>query len=212
MIDFLNKKHIVALMLMMALWACGNRNESTQPTVDYTVCCKLDKKVVKDSATLYVVDNTLKRKRMLGKLGQKDYMFTFTGQIDEPHVAIIKFKKEKTPFYFVLEPGVTKIEFTARQVIVSGGRQNHTYFQFINAIKSLQKQRKDNFKAYRKAANDSLLNAKTEEAYRQADHQLFDSIQSVCLSHMNAGNQASLIIRERYLNLLSNRSVTGITR
>ena len=213
MINILNKIHIVALMLMMALWACGNRNASTpQSSIDYTVSCKLDKKVAKDSATLYVVDNTLKRKRMLSKQGQKDCMFTFTGQVDEPHVAIIKFKNEKTPFYFVLEPGMTRIEFTARQVIVSGGRQNHTYFQFINDIKSLQKQRKDNFKAYCKAVNDSSLNGTSEEAYRQADHQLFDSIQSVCLRHMNAGNQASLIIKERYVNLLSNKSVTGITR
>ncbi len=214
MINILNKSHIVVLILMMALWACDNHKEaSPQATVDYTVCCKLDKKVAKDSATLYVVDNALKRKRMLNKQGQqKGGLFTFTGQIDEPHVAIIKFKNEKTPFYFVLEPGETKIEFTARQVIISGGRQNHTYSQFINAIKSLQKQRKTNFKAYCMAANDSTLNGKSEEAFKLVDHQLFDSIQSVCLRHMNTGDQASLIIRERYLNLLDNKSVSKLTK
>lgn len=100
MIDFLNKKHIVALMLMMALWACGNHNESTQPTVDYTVCCKLDKKVVKDSATLYVVDNTLKRKRMLGKLGQKDYMFTFTKSNRRAACGYNKIQKRENSFLF----------------------------------------------------------------------------------------------------------------
>ncbi len=213
MIGLLNKVHIAIAILMLALWSCDRHSGSSgQSLVDYTVICKLDKKVARDLATLYVVDNTLMRKRMLSVSGQSGGMFTFKGQIESPHVAIIKFDGEKRPFYFVLEQGTTNIEFSANKVIVTGGAQNHAYFSFINQVKWLQNQRKNNFKAYLKAAKDSTLTERAEKRFAITDQRLNDSIQALCLDCMNAGNSASLIIRERYVNLLDCENAAKLTK
>ena len=198
-------------VIILALSSCkDSKFPLANNSPNFTIKCKLEKSIKKDSASLFVVDQLLGCKRLITKIGSQDGVFCFTGQIDAPHVGIIEFKNESRPFYFIIEPGATDIEFTPKKIIVVGRKDNHEYFSFVQAIKLLQEQRKSNFKAYCKEASDSTLTAKKEENYKTNDHKLYDSIQSLSLKYINANNYASQIIKERYMYILDSINIKKI--
>lgn len=195
---------IAPVAAALALTACSHAPSSWQPMGDFVVTCHMTKAVAKDSATLLMADDNYGRLRLLG--GQHiDSVgtFTFRGQTSGDHVAVLRFSGEKQPFCFVLAPGATNIVIDKNRVVVTGSPQNHDYLSCLKAVRELQRQRRSNFAAYCKEAADSTLNAAKESRYQLTDHRLADSIQSVCLTGINAGTPAAKLIGERCMRLLT---------
>ena len=175
------------LLGIMALTGCDNSSHG----LDYRVTCVIDNKVSHDSATLLVLEDAYGQLRMCGTARGDNGTFTFTGQTDQPKVALIRWDNDSTePFYFVLEQGDTRITIKPDSWHITGSPQNSEYLHYINQ------------QEYLKMAADSSLRRDDEVRMVRQDSLLNDSLQRITVERINRGDAVSRIIKERYGKLL----------
>lgn len=201
------KKFFITLTILAGLCAatmgtgCG-RQRATEPK-DFTVTCRMEGTAHHDSATLLVLEESYNKLRVLDTAHDKDGTFTFKGQIDAPHVALIRWDNDSTnPFHFVLEQGNINLTIKADSWSIGGSRQNTDYQKFINQRNSIMNARVATWQEYLKAAEDKSLTHDDEVRMVRQDSLLNDSLQRITVERINRGDAVGRIIRERFAGQL----------
>ena len=186
---------ISSLLALMAITGCDNRPRG----IDYRVTCNVDKQLRHDSATLLVLEGAYNRLRLSGAARIHNGSFTFTGQTDQPKVAIIRWDNDTTqPFYFVLESGDTHISINPSSWTITGSPSNSQYLHYINQRNGIMDARLATWQEYLNMAADSSLKRDDELRMVRQDSLLNDSLQRITVDRINRGDPVGLIIKERY--------------
>ncbi len=194
--------YTIAIMLSMTLAGCGNDTRD-YTGMDYTVTITLDNSLRHDSATLLVLEEEYNQLHLCGKTVKKGDTFTFTGQIDKPKVALIRWDNDSSqPFHFVLESGDTHITLKPNAWSVKGSEQNAKYLHYVNERNGIMDARIATWQEYLKMAADSSLTQEDEVRMARQDSLLNDSLQRITVERINRKDAVGRIIRERYGNQL----------
>lgn len=186
---------ITTLLAIVAMTSCDNRQQG----LDYTVQCTLQGKHTHDSATLLVLEQDYNRLRVCAAQHSSQGTFTFKGQTDHPKAALIRWDNDTTrPFYFVLEPGHTRITINDSWWRINGSASNRDYQHFIRQHDAIINQRQANWQQYLSMAADSSLRRDDELRMVSQDSLLNDSLQRAIVERINRGDAVGHIIRERY--------------
>ena len=198
----MNKKNITTIMglaLAVLVAGCDGRERG----VNYTVNVTLDNKQHPDSATLLVLEEEYNQLRECGSARQQNGTFTFTGQIDKPKVAVIRWDDNQgEPFYLVLESGDINITIGQETWDITGSPQNSAYLHYINQRNGIMNARIATWQEYLKMAADSSLKRDDEQLMVRQDSLLNDSLQRLTVERINQGDAVGRIIRERYADQL----------
>ena len=186
--------HIV-LFLLYALCACSNTCH------DYTVNCSFTD-VKTDSVTLHVLEGDYDMMRMACAATVVNGEARLQGQIDAHVIAMLKISGVDQQVYFILEPGVTSMQFNSDCTLVHGGLLNHAYALIEQQRDDLSKQRMANRKQYLKLVADSTLTQKQELTMLKTDSVLCDSIQRITVTAINDGGLVGALVRQQYANTL----------
>ena len=190
--------YTIAILLCMVLAGCSNDTRDYDG-MDYTVTITLDNTLRHDSATLLVLEEEYNQLRECGKAGQKDGVFTFTGQTDKPKVALIRWDNDSTqPFHFVLENGDIHITLKPTAWSVTGSKSNAEYLRYVNDRNAIMDCRVATWQEYLKMAGDSSLTRDDEMRMARQDSLLNDSLQRITVERINRKDAVGRIIRERY--------------
>ena len=200
------KKSLLAGLLvgfcLMAMMTGCDRQRATG-LKKYTVTCTLDDKVSRDSATLLVLEENYNKLRVCGTARAQEDSFTFTGQIDAPKVALLRWDNDTTlPFLFVLEAGNIGINIKSGSWQVTGSAQNTEYMRFVRHRSSIMNTRADIWREYLVAAEKATLKREDELRMVRQDSLLNDSLQRITVERINRGDAVGRIIRERYASQL----------
>ena len=189
----------VSALLAIALMGC----DSGVRQMDYKVTCTLEGKQQHDSATLLVLEEDYNKLRVCGASRLTDGTATFTGQIDEPHVALIRWDNDSVqPFHFVLEQGDIHITLKSGSWDITGSPLNSQYLHYINQRNSIMDERLATWQEYLKSASGKTLKREDELRLVTRDSVLNDSLQRITVDRINRGDAVGRIIRERYGNQL----------
>ena len=189
----------VSALLAIALMGC----DSGVRQMDYRVTCTLEGKQQHDSATLLVLEEDYNKLRVCGASRLADGSVTFTGQIDEPHVALIRWDNDSVqPFHFVLEQGDIHITLKSGSWDITGSPLNSQYLHYINQRNSIMDERLATWQEYLNSASDKTLKREDEVRLVARDSVLNDSLQRITVDRINRGDAVGRIIRERYGNQL----------
>ena len=189
----------VSALLAIALMGC----DSGVRQMDYRVTCTLEGKQQHDSATLLVLEEDYNKLRVCGASRLADGSVTFTGQIDEPHVALIRWDNDSVqPFHFVLEQGDIHITLKSGSWDITGSPLNSQYLHYINQRNSIMDERLATWQEYLKSASGKTLKREDELRLVTRDSVLNDSLQRITVDRINRGDAVGRIIRERYGNQL----------
>ena len=189
----------VSTLLAIALMGC----DSGVRQMDYRVTCTLEGKQQHDSATLLVLEEDYNKLRVCGASRLTDGTVTFTGQIDEPHVALIRWDNDSVqPFHFVLEQGDIHITLKSGSWDITGSPLNSQYLHYINQRNSIMDERLATWQEYLNSASDKTLKREDEVRLVARDSVLNDSLQRITVDRINRGDAVGRIIRERYGNQL----------
>ena len=189
----------VSALLAIALMGC----DSGVRQMDYRVTCTLEGKQQHDSATLLVLEEDYNKLRVCGASRLTDGTVTFTGQIDEPHVALIRWDNDSVqPFHFVLEQGDIHITLKSGSWDITGSPLNSQYLHYINQRNSIMDERLATWQQYLKSASGKTLKREDELRLVARDSVLNDSLQRITVDRINRGDAVGRIIRERYGNQL----------
>lgn len=198
----MNKKKITTIMglaLAVMLTGCDKSDKS----INYTVKVTLDNKQHHDSATLLVLEEEYNQLRECGSARQQNGSFTFTGQIDKPKVALIRWDDDQSePFYLVLESGNINVTIGQDTWDITGSPQNSAYLHYINQRNGIMNARIATWQEYLKMAADSSLKRDDEQLMVRQDSLLNDSLQRLTVERINQGDAVGRIIRERYASQL----------
>ncbi len=198
----MNKKKITSIMglaLAVMLTGCDKSDKS----INYTVKVTLDNKQHHDSATLLVLEEEYNQLRECGSARQQNGSFTFTGQIDKPKVALIRWDDDQSePFYLVLESGNINVTIGQDTWDITGSPQNSAYLHYINQRNGIMNARIATWQEYLKMAADSSLKRDDEQLMVRQDSLLNDSLQRITVERINQGDAVGRIIRERYASQL----------
>ena len=185
----------VSTLLAIALMGC----DSGVRQMDYRVTCTLKGKQQHDSATLLVLEEDYNKLRVCGTSRLTDGTATFTGQIDEPHVALIRWDNDSVqPFHFVLEQGDIHITLKSGSWDITGSPLNSQYLHYINQRNSIMDSRVATWQEYLNMAADSSLKRDDEMRMVRQDSLLNDSLQRITIERINRGDAVGRIIKERY--------------
>lgn len=176
---------------------CDNQHQAELK--DFTVTCALDSKLLRDSATLLVLEEGYNQLRVCGTAHPQQGTFTFKGQTDGAKVALIRWGNDSThPFHFVLEPGTTQFTIHEGSWSASGSTQNVDYLSFINQRNRIMKQRVALWQQYLNATASSSLTREEELRMVRQDSLLNDTLQNLTVQRINRGDAVSRIVRERF--------------
>ncbi len=190
-----------ALCLSILMTGCDSRQAGSLK--DYTVTCKLDEKLMRDSATLLVLEPEYHKLRVCATAHPEQGVFSFKGQIDAPRVALIRWDNDSTrPFYFVLEAGHIQLSISPGSWSVSGSPQNVEYMKYIKQRNNIMNARVATWQEYLKAASGSSLKREDELRLVKQDSLLNDSLQRFTVQRINRGDAVGRIIRERFTGQL----------
>jgi hypothetical protein len=181
----------IALLLMLVVCACS------KSCPDYTVQCSFTS-VKTDSVTLYVLEEDYGMMRDAGGAKVKGGKARLRGQLDAPVIAMLKMSGVEKPFYFILEPGLTTMEFGRDFTLVQAGALNHAYACYEQLREQLLQQRADNRKQYLKLAGDSTLTQAQEMKLMRKDSVLCDSVQRMTVTTINEGGLVGTLVRHQY--------------
>ena len=192
---------ITVLSLVVMSTGCDQRQASGLK--EYTVTCTLDSKIEHDSATLLVLEEDYNKLRVCGTAQAHDGTFSFKGQIDGPHAAIIRWGNDSTkPFHFVLQAGNIHIVMKPGAWRISGSKLNSEYQQFIHKRNAIMNARVATWQDYLNAAAKSSLKLEDEVRLVKQDSLLNDSLQRITVERINRGDAVGRIIRERFAGQL----------
>ena len=187
----------VGLLLGLALTGCGSRHNASD--TDYTVTCRLDGVAQHDSATLLVLEEEYHQLRVCGATHLKDGACSFSGQVDGPHVAMIRWDNDSVePFFFVLEHGDINITINPGSWSITGSPMNSRYLHYINQRNAIMDARLSTWQDYLKQAADKSLTRAEDVRLVKQDSLLNDSLLRLTKQHIDRGDVVSSIIRERY--------------
>ena len=190
-----------ALCLTILMTGCDSGQADSLK--DYTVTCKLDDRLMRDSATLLVLEPEYNKLRVCATARPEQGVFSFKGQIDAPRVALIRWDNDSTrPFYFVLEAGHIQLSINPGSWSVSGSPQNVEYMKYINQRNNIMNARVATWQEYLKAVSGSSLKREDELRLVRQDSLLNDSLQRFTVERINRGDAVGRIIRERFTGQL----------
>lgn len=187
---------VVSAVVLTTMLACCSHESSV---MDYTVTIILDNTLHHDSATLLVMEEEYNQLRLIESAAVKNGELIFTGQIDKPKVAVLRWDNDSTkPFHFVLESGATQINISASSWSSKGSKLNAEYMSYVNQRNNIMNARVATWQEYLKMAADSSLKRDDERLMVQQDSLLNDSLQRITVERINRGDVVGRIIREHY--------------
>jgi hypothetical protein len=191
------KKIILSVATLLSIGLMGCDSGSRQ--MDYRVTCTLEGKQQHDSATLLVLEEDYNKLRVCGASRLTDGTVTFTGQIDGPRVALIRWDSDSVqPFHFVLEQGNIHITLKSGSWSITGSPSNSEYLHYISQRNSITDERVATWQEYLKLSSDKILKREDEQRLASRDSLLNDSLQRLTVDLINRGDAVGCIIRERY--------------
>lgn len=191
------KKNLIAIGILLTTVLSGCDGGSR--TMDYNVTCTIGDKQRLDSATLLVMEEEYNQLRVCGATRIQEGRCTFEGQVDKPKVAIIRWDNDSTkPFFFVLEPGDTRITINQGSWSITGSAANQDYQRFIKQRDGIMNLRVATWQEYLKMSADSTLKRDDEARMVRQDSLLNDSLQRITVERINRGDAVGRIIKERY--------------
>ena len=191
------KKIIITVGALLGIGLMGCDSGSRQ--MDYRVTCTLEGKQQHDSATLLVLEEDYNKLRVCGASRLTNRTVTFTGQIDGPRVALIRWDNDTLkPFHFVLEQGDIHITLKSGSWNITGSPENSKYLHYINKRNSIIDERVAIWQEYLKLSSDKSLKREDEQRLVARDSLLNDSLQRITVERINRGDAVGCIIRERY--------------
>jgi len=195
---------VAAVVMTLLLALVGVSCDNTARRLDYRVTCRLDTTLAnKDSVTLLMLDENYQQLRRLMTVGDSAGTFIMQGQIDGPHAAILWLDNDSTvPFYFVLEPGVTSMTLGAEHWNIDGSPLSQAYQKLVTQTHAIERERMGLWQQYLTHAADSSLSADEKQKLVQRDVMMHDSLQRVLVRAMNRDDAVSVIMRERFVELL----------
>lgn len=196
------KQTLIAIGAMLALLMAGMMTGcDTRPgEMNYQLIITLDSKLHHDSATLLVLQDEYGQLLDCGSVAVKDNSCTFTGQVDRPRAALIRWDNDSTgqPFYFVLESGETRLTLAPDSWSATDSELNVEYLKFVNRRNAIMNARIATWQEYLKMAADSSLKRDDEQRMVRQDSLLNDSLQLITVEGINRNDAVGRIIRERY--------------
>ena len=196
-------KYFPVLLLLFAFCACGSRTSSNEYELKLTV-----NGLKIDTATVLVYEPEYNHMRVLAAGKLKKGEIVFRGQLDEPHIVIMKFGQKDNPLYFILEQGENEIYIDKKNVVITGGPVNHEYMAKVQLLKSLMKQKSQQWNSYASMMADSSLTQKLETKFYTTDSVLRDSIQNMCLHTMKRNDAVGILFKDRFFHQLDSAHVT----
>ena len=203
-----------ALLIMMAvavamLTGCVENLDKSH----FRVECKISPELGTDSVSMMLVMDDYNSVYHVATVARdKDSQtFVFEGNVEKPTVACLKFSNDTIPMMFIVEPGVTKIEISANDLVMSGGDNNHEYMTYLKTRKALTIEMQKLHQEYlAHVAPDSTIDVELERQYFIRDSLLIDSLERITVDAINRRDVASTIIFERYVNTLSRKNLQNI--
>lgn len=200
------KANVILIVIICMVLSCSvlvSSCEHGTRGADYNLTCRLDSFLHKDSVTLLVLEDAYNKLRVCGSATSGDGVFVFSGQIDGPHAALLRFDNDSTtPFYFVLEPGTTSMTLGTDHWRVSGSPLSQVYQSMVAQRHDIMTQRAEVWKQYLVKVNDSTLKRGTEQSLVERDSVLNDSLQNLMVQWMNRDDAVGIIIRQRFASTL----------
>ncbi len=187
----------------MTVMSCsGDKTKSS--TGAYTLTCTAEKRLGRDSATLYIVEDNY-RCLTNGALSttKPGGTFKWQGHIDGAKAAFIKFNNDTTLFYLVLGPGNTEVKIGATGWKIEGTSHNNEYVKCLSHRNAIIKAKSAIFRDYMKYDTDSTLTEEIERDFLARDSVMADSLQRYMVECMSTGDPVAMILKERFFNTLT---------
>lgn len=192
------KKFLIPVIIIafVLLLSCGKNSHAV--SYNYTVKVQIGDSLHYDSVSLTMVNDTYSALQHIGTSTVKDGLCEFGGQMTGAAVAYLRLDTLERPFYFVLEPGITKINIDLRKWSIAGGKGNEQYTRLLNERQRLIDERKANRESYLKAIADTTLTLRKERVAVVRDSLLADSLQHLMARCTTGTDAVSRIMRERF--------------
>lgn len=193
-------------VVAISLCACDNDPDQAAATAesgDWTVQVTCDKGLRVDSVTLYVLNADYGRLQLvLRDTTAKGEGWTFSGQVSEPQIAVLRVADVKQPLCFILEPCLTSINLGKQGIVVWGGKLNHYYMSQAALADSMQRTLRQLRRQYNQALMDSSLTHKREMHILGQDKRISERRQQLLLQLMRRADLVGRLMRDQYFSQL----------
>lgn len=195
--------YILSIITLFVASSCLDEQTQSSSTEAFSLTCTVDASLKRDSATLYIVEESYNKLVNCGlRTNKAGAPLQWDGNIDGAKAAFIKFTNDTIPFYLIIEPGTCHVTITRTSWAIAGGRCNAEYSRYITHRQAIVKARKQVFLDYMKQVKDSTLTQEIEQKYVIQDSMLRDSLHRYTAWRMTTGGPVSLIAREKFYNTL----------
>lgn len=199
---------IIYFLLVILACACSD-NSKPSGNGGYSITCIADKQLGRDSATLYIIEdsyNSIAQGEL--KVVKPGNAMKWNGHIDGARAAFIRWQGDSVPFFFVIEPGEIHINIHADRWMIEGGRYNNQYLRYLNNRRHMLDMKDSLFKEYMKHASDSTLTKDMETRYAKRDSLITDSLMQYTAWRMSTGDPVAIIVKERFFSTLTRQYQT----
>lgn len=162
-----------------------------------------------DSVELLVYEPEYNSLRMLNSGQLKKGTLVLTGQICQSLVALIKIGKSE-PLPFILEKCETDINISKERAIVWGGVENHAYIEQCKRIFNFEQRIKNIELEYKRRIADSTLTKNNEGKLLRNHKALVSAMRKTIANAIKSNDNASLLIKEKFINKLDSTSFTSL--
>lgn len=200
-----------ALALLVCAPACSKAKPDGKSRNTFLLTCTLCDGIKGDNAKLYLYYPDYGNLCLLDSTSSDRGVFSFSGSLEKPQVAMLTFGGSEIAMKFVLQPGDIGLRIYKHRIVFVGGEQNMAYADFLNKRNNAMHSHIDLWQKYAAAVADSTLTMKTDKAMASQDSTLQDSIQNMIVRGINKNEAYSLIIKDRYLNDLDSAHLSRLT-
>ena len=190
----------VALLIVLLLnTSCDNDNGvGSKP---FTLKCE-DFTGERDSITLYLYEEPYQAWREAGSSAIVSQRLQIAGSVYGAQIARLDFNNHKKSFFFIVEPGLTSIEFHRGHTTIQGGAENHKYFVFKNRCDSINKEIINHERRRIQLSADTASWAHIEiKRLMKADSVLHDSLNAMTKSILSIPGMPAKLVENQYGNI-----------
>lgn len=184
-------------------------NQACTSTSAYNVVVDvIDNKA--DSISLYVYEPDYVKIRLLNvqKINRKGDVVSFTGQIEQPKLGILKISNDTIPYYFILDSEFTDLAVGSNKMLFKDGSvENKGILKLYDEVDRLKCNKAKIADMYSLAIKDSTLTAALESKYLKEFREVNDSLQFILTRAIKSDKLSSYIIARRFGNMINSDSI-----
>lgn len=208
--------HHIGLRLVMAVaivaaaagfCSCGGDGEpAPQPAEsgDWTVQVTANQGLRIDSVALYLLNADYDQLQQVPRDTTAGHGagWTFSGQMSEPQIAVLRVAGVKAPLCFIVEPCLTTISLGKTGTVVWGGKLNHYYMSQAALVDSMQRLLRGVRRSYNLALADTTLTQKKEQQLLGQNKRVSEQRQQLLLRVMRRSDLVGRLMRDQYFQEL----------